>query len=103
MAVAFFIVVVARLSLEYRWHPSEGGRRWQSGPYKSWLFTRVVPEQGFINVRAGALDDPSWFAPFVETYTSEALPWARTGARHSYPQFPAIEEYGPLVAEFAAA
>jgi hypothetical protein len=70
---------------------------------KSWVFTRVVPEQGFVNVRAGALDDPSWFAPFVETFTSEALPWARTGARHSYPQFPAMDQYVPLVAEFAAA
>ena len=70
---------------------------------KSWVFTRVVPDQGFVNVRAGALDDASWFAPFLETYTSEALPWARTGARHSYAQFPAMEEYGPLVAEFSAA
>jgi hypothetical protein len=69
---------------------------------KSWVFTRIVPEQGFTNVRAGALDDPSWFVPFVEVYTSEALPWAKTGARHSYPQFPAMEEYGPLVAEFSA-
>ena len=69
---------------------------------KSWVFTRIVPEQGFINVRAGALDDPSWFAPFVETYVSEALPWAKTGARHSYLQFPAMEEYGPLLAKFAA-
>jgi hypothetical protein len=70
---------------------------------KSWVFTRVVPEPGFVNVRAGALDDPRWFAPFVETYVSEALPWAQTGARHSYPRFPAIEEWGPLVAAFAAA
>jgi hypothetical protein len=70
---------------------------------KSWVFTRIMPEQGFINVRAGALDDPSWFALFVETCASEALPLAKTGARHSYPQFPAIEQYGPLLAEFAAA
>ena len=70
---------------------------------KSWVFTRIVPERGFVNVRAGALDDPSWFAPFVEAYTSEALPWANTGARHSYLQFPAMEQYGPLVAEFGAA
>jgi len=70
---------------------------------KSWVFTRVVPEQGFVNVRAGALDDPSWFTPFVETYTSEALPWARTGARHSYPQFPAMEEYVRLIADFSTA
>jgi hypothetical protein len=69
----------------------------------SWVFTRIAPEQGFTNVRGGALDDPSWFVPFVEVFTSEALPWAKTGARHSYPQFPGMEEYGPLVAEFSAA
>src|SRR3546814_4337128 len=38
---------------------------------KSWLFTRIEPDMGFVNVRAGALDDPTWFAPFVESYTSE--------------------------------
>lgn len=44
------------------------------------MFTRIEPEIGFVNVRATMLDDPSWFAPFVETYTSEALPWAVAGA-----------------------
>ncbi len=48
------------------------------------------------------LDDAAWFAPYVETYTSEALPWAKTGAAYSFAKFPQMEEYGPLVAEFAA-
>lgn len=68
---------------------------------KSWLFTRVEPDMGFVNVRATALDDPSWFTPFIETWTDEALPWARTPAAHSYPGFPDPDAYGPLVAEFA--
>ena len=47
------------------------------------------------------LDDFSWFAPFIESYTSEALAWAKTGAVHSFEEFPAMEDYAPLVAEFA--
>jgi hypothetical protein len=68
---------------------------------KSWVFTRIEPDMGFVNVRGGALDDPSWFAPFVESYTREKLPWAETGARHSFEKFPEPEEYGRLLAEFA--
>ena len=69
---------------------------------KSWLFTHVEPEMGFTNVRASMLDDTSWFAPLIETYTSEAFPWAKTGARHSYAEFPPMEAYQALVAEYAA-
>lgn len=68
---------------------------------KSWVFTRIVPDMGFVNVRASMLDDASWFAPFIETYTSEALPWARTSAKHSYAAFPEMEAYPHLIAEFA--
>ena len=69
---------------------------------KSWVFTRIEPEMGFTNVRATMLDDTSWFAPFIETYTSEAFPWAKTGATHSYAEFPPMEAYQALVAEYAA-
>jgi hypothetical protein len=69
---------------------------------KSWMFTRIEPDLGFVNVRPSMLDEPAWFVPFIESYTSEALPWATTPAKHSFAQFPAMEEYGPLTAEFAA-
>jgi hypothetical protein len=68
---------------------------------KSWLFTRFEPDIGFVNVRATALDDGTWFTPFIETWTDEALPWARTPARHRFPGFPDPSAYGPLLAEFA--
>ncbi len=48
------------------------------------------------------LDDAAWFAPFIETFRREALPWARTGAPHGYDAFPAMADYGPLTAAFAA-
>ncbi len=69
---------------------------------KSWLFTQVPLEYGaFVNVRATMLDDASWFVPFVETFTAEALAWVKTPAKHSYPQFPPMEEYRGLLAKFA--
>lgn len=73
-------------------------------PYcKSWLFTRPPAEAGdFVNVRATMLDEHAWFEPFLEAYTSEKLPWAHTPARRSYAQFPSVEEYAGLFAEFAA-
>lgn len=69
---------------------------------KSWVFTRSPFAPGMVNVRPTMLDDASWFVPFAETYTSEGLPWAKTPAKHSYAQFPAMEEFGPLMAEYAA-
>lgn len=69
---------------------------------KSWIFTRFEPELGFINVRATMLDEVAWFEPFVETYTSEALPWAVVPVQHSFPAFPTIEAFGPIAAAFAS-
>jgi hypothetical protein len=45
-------------------------------------------------------DDASWFVPFIETYTSEKLAWAKTPARHSFDKFPSMTEYARLVAEY---
>lgn len=67
----------------------------------SWLFTRPEGLPDFINVRATMLDDARSFRPFVETYTSEKLPWATTGARHAFERFPPPESFPALLAEFA--
>jgi len=68
----------------------------------SWMFTRIAGVEDFLNVRAAMLDDPRWSEPFIETMTSERLPWATTPARHSYAHFPPPEDYGRLLAAFAA-
>jgi hypothetical protein len=47
------------------------------------------------------LDDHRWYVPFVEVYTSEKLPWAITGARHSFATQPEPERFQPLMDEFA--
>lgn len=71
-------------------------------PYcMSWMFTRSEGLDFFVNVRATMLDDPSWFTPFVETWTSEKLPWATTPAVHSYPKLPSMDAYEGLMKEFA--
>jgi len=67
----------------------------------TWMFTRPEPLPQIVNVRPTMFDDHSWFAPFMETYTSAKLPWAFTGARHSFAEQPPLEAYAPLIQEFA--
>lgn len=69
---------------------------------KSWVYTALPAEMGFVNVRATLLDDVAWYVPFVETYTSEALPWAKTPAVHSFETFPPMAAYPAILAEFAS-
>jgi hypothetical protein len=68
----------------------------------TWMFTRPAGIDAFVNLRPTMLDDLSWFAPFVETYTSEKLPWAEVPARHSYPRFPPLEDFERLLQDYAA-
>jgi hypothetical protein len=55
----------------------------------------------FVNLRPTMLDDVAWFSPFIETMTSEKLPWATTPAVHSFARFPPFERYEGLVKEYA--
>lgn len=67
----------------------------------TWMFTRPEGMDWFVNLRPTMLDDTSGLAPFIETFTSEKLPFAATGAVHSYETFPPMEAYEGLVQEFA--
>jgi hypothetical protein len=69
---------------------------------KSWLFTRPARLDFLVNLRASTLDDHAWFAPFVETCTSEGFGWAKTGAVHSFANIPEDAAFEPIVADFAA-
>jgi hypothetical protein len=66
------------------------------------MFTRIDGVDTFVNVRSTMLDEYAWLAPFIETYTSEKLPWATTPAVHSFEKFPPWEAYEELTREFAA-
>ena len=67
---------------------------------KSWLYTEPEGVADFVNVRSTLFDQPRTEPPFVETYAGEGLPWARTGARHSYDALPAMDEWPGLIQAF---
>lgn len=66
----------------------------------SWVYTIPPTPMPMVNVRATMLDDPSGFSPYVENCADEMLPWAKTPAKHSFPQFPPDAAWGPLVGEY---
>ena len=68
---------------------------------KSWLYTEPEGAAVFVNVRSTLFDEPRAERPFVETYLSEGLPWARTRAEHSYEALPATDEWPELIEAFA--
>jgi hypothetical protein len=65
------------------------------------MFTHPHGLDFIVNVRATMLDEHRWYEPFVEVFTSEKLPWARTSAVHSFTTYPDREGYAPLVEAFA--
>jgi hypothetical protein len=67
----------------------------------SWIFTRPEGWDQFVNVRSTMLDDAGSYTPFIETYTSEKLPWATTPAVHSFERFPPMEQFAMLLADYA--
>jgi len=76
-------------------------RHYFCGYCKSWMFTRPAGMDDFVNMRATMLDDHGWFAPFIETWLDEALPWANTPAEFSFPKFPPVEDFPKYIAAFA--
>ena len=77
-------------------------RHYFCGYCMSWIFTRPEGMDEFVNIRTTMLDSPPTEPPFMEVFTGEALPWAKTGAKHSFDSLPTMESFGPLMAEFAA-
>ena len=67
----------------------------------SWMFTRPEGMDFFVNVRPTMLDDVSWYSPFIETWTSEKLPWATTPAPHKYEGLPPMDANEGLIAAYA--
>jgi hypothetical protein len=67
----------------------------------SWVFTRAEGMDWFVNIRATMLDDPGWFEPYIELWTSERLPWATTSARRSFERDPQMTEWNALIEAYA--
>ncbi|MDB4941307.1 MAG: aldehyde-activating protein [Labilithrix sp.] len=68
----------------------------------TWMFTRPAVLPHIVNVRPTMFDDRTWFSPFIETFTKTKLPWAVTGAQHSFDELPPLEAYASLIDAFAA-
>lgn len=66
-----------------------------------WLFSRPAGIDDYVGVRSSLLEDARRYAPFMETWTREKLPWAYTGARVSFEGFPDPQAYPALMARFA--
>jgi hypothetical protein len=64
------------------------------------MFTRPEGYDFFVNLRTSVLDDHGWFAPYIEVWTSEKLPWVATPAAHSYATQPEVSAYEGLIAEY---
>jgi hypothetical protein len=79
-----------------------GATRHQHCDYcKSWVYTEPDGLPDIVNVRSTSFDEPRKEAPFVELFRGEGLPWARTGAAHSYEILPAEDEWPKLIGAFA--
>jgi hypothetical protein len=68
---------------------------------KTWMYTQFDRAVPFVNLRPTMLDEYAWFSPFTESCVTEKLPWAVTGTKHSFPQFPPPEDRPSLMAAFA--
>jgi hypothetical protein len=68
---------------------------------KSWTHTEPEGMDEIVNVRSTLFDEPDQDPPFVEIFKSEGLPWAHTGATHSYRTLPRMDEWPKLIEEFA--
>jgi hypothetical protein len=66
----------------------------------TWMFTRNKGWDAFVNVRPTLLDQTGWFGVFMETYTSEKLSFASTGAKRSFPKFPKPEDFEGLLKDY---
>lgn len=67
----------------------------------TWLFTRPAANQAIVGIRSSLMDNPPRYAPFMETWTAEKMPWVTTGAMHSYAGFPEPQDYPQLMRLFA--
>jgi hypothetical protein len=75
-------------------------RHYFCGHCMSWMFTRPEGLDSFVNVRSTLLDVGRALDPFIETWTSERVPWATTPAVHSYPALPELSAFDALISEY---
>ncbi len=72
------------------------------GNCMTWMFTRPAALPVAVNLRPTLLDNATWFAPFMETFTKTRLPWVSTGAVRSFDAFPPMDGFEQILEEYRA-
>ncbi|WP_304169186.1 GFA family protein [Phenylobacterium aquaticum] len=67
----------------------------------SWMFTRPDDAPHLVNVRSTLLDDPTGFAPFMQTCVKDRLPWVSLPAAYSFDEFPGMADYPAMLQAYA--
>ncbi|SDO87814.1 GFA family protein [Aureimonas jatrophae] len=67
----------------------------------SWVFTRPPGLGDIVVVRSSLFEDAAAFAPFVESFTSERLPFVAPVAPHRFERFPAPDDFPRLMDAYA--
>ncbi|WP_152046831.1 GFA family protein [Aureimonas psammosilenae] len=67
----------------------------------SWVFTRPPGLGDIVVVRSSLFEDAAAFAPFVESFLSEKLPFVARVAPHGFDRFPEPKEFPHLIAAYA--
>ena len=67
----------------------------------SWVLTRPPGLGDIVVIRSSLFEDAGVFAPFVESFTSERLPFVGPIAPSSYERFPDPTEFPALVSAYA--
>jgi hypothetical protein len=62
------------------------------------LVHRAVPREAIVRVKAGTLDDSSWFRPAAELFTTRRVPWVDLGAETAECLGPAEDQAALLAA-----
>jgi hypothetical protein len=67
----------------------------------SWVLSKPPGLGDIVVVRSSLFEDANAFAPFVESFTSEKLPFVGFVAPHSFERFPNPAEFPALIAAYA--
>lgn len=78
-----------------------GTRHMHCSDCLSWVYTLPEGVDFLVNVRNPMLDAPPRQVPFLETYLSTAMPFARLGAPHGFETFPPEDQLEPLLTAYA--
>jgi hypothetical protein len=87
---------VTRGAIQYHFTESLKGHRHrrgfcaQCGSRLTGAESDTLSSNAIVGLTAGSLDDPSWFRPQMDIFTSEAQPWDEMG-----PAIPKYEQYPP--------